>query len=118
MWVAFTYTGSPTLTANAAGVNEGGSSAPSNVTVNSSSVLSPDVAVMMSVATGNDGTIQHNWSGATEDFTLTLPDNSFQTSGEGSLKAAALDGGASVTLSKGDDGNINSIGGGYIAVDF
>lgn len=118
LWVAYTVTGTPTLSANAADVNWGGAAAPSNVAVDSSALNSPDVAVTLAVATGTDGSIQHTWTGATEDLTATLTNAWNTATGDASFKAGADIGGVSVTLSKGDDGSANAIGGGYIGVDF
>lgn len=116
-WIAYSVVGVITsVTIPSFQTNNGGNSAPANVAVDSSALNPPAAAITMAGAFGSDGSI--SLSGITLDFEETKNDwGEYYTGGEDSRMGAKLDvGGASYTLSKGDDGSGNYLSGGYVSV--
>ena len=116
MWVAYTVTGTvSTLTVTNHDSEYGSGSAPASDAQDSTAVPDDEYAITVAFGGGNDGTIGLNWSGAT-------PDVAFQVSNLGGSTtdvefAAELSlGGASITISKDDDGALNSLASAYVAV--
>lgn len=116
-WIAYSITGNvSSVTVPALTTNYGGASAPANVAVDSSALNPPAAAITLAASEGTDGSIQ--LSGITLDFEETQANwGQYYSSTLDSRFGAKLDvGGASYTLSKGDDGDLNALAGGYVAV--
>jgi hypothetical protein len=116
-WIAYDVTGSiSSLTIPLANRSYNGASAPSNLTIDSSALTGDETAITMANAIGTDGSIQ--LSGITLDYEETQNDIGVYFDWGADVRyGAKLDvGGASYTLSKGDDGALNGLGGGYVKV--
>jgi len=115
MWVAYTVTGTiSTLAVTNHQSEYGNASAPSSQAQDSSAVPDDEYAITVAFGGGNDDTIGLNWTGAT-------PDIAFQRSNFGGTTdikygAELTLGGASITISKDDDGALNSLASAYVSV--
>lgn len=117
MWVAYRVVGAPVnLSIPSHNRTSGGSSAPGNVSINSSSLSSDEIAITAAMATGTDNTIQ--LSGITLDTEISRLDiGGYSTFNMDVRIGVKLDvGGANYTLSKGGDGQGNTLHGGYLRV--
>lgn len=120
-WAAYTVTGTiASLSISALNWENSGNSAPSNQTVNSSALNSPDVAISIGAGGGDDGSPSMSISGATADINFTSAANVWGASGsrETQFLVNATVGGANITFSKGDDGGLNLMASAYVTVDF
>lgn len=116
MWIAYTVSGSITsLAANSLTAEYSGTSAPSNQTPNASA---SSRAIMLSLGLGSDNAMSIAWSGATADISLERTNVMSNGSLIVDIKYLAKLGvpGDSVTISMGDDGSLNALASGYIAV--
>lgn len=114
-WTAYTVAGTiSSLTIPVHTRNDGGASAPANVAVDSSAINPPEVAITSVFSSGTDGAIQ--LSGITLDHELSQANlGDYFTANTDIRIGEKFDvGGASYTLSKGDDGNQNVLAGGYV----
>jgi len=116
-WVAFTVAGTiNSLTIPVHDRQYGNTAAPANVAVDSSALNPPAIAITLVSAIGDDDSIQ--LSGITLDNEVTKLNYGQYYSGNVDHRAGHKRdvGGASYTLSKGDDGSLNALHGGYVAV--
>jgi len=116
-WVAYTFDGAITISnPNSLTTQHSSGSAPSNDVVDSTALGTNEYAVTMGFGTGTDGDISLAWSGFGPS--IQFQRTNVMVSGAGDIEWAAhmIEGGQSVTLSKGDDGNWNSIGSGYFSI--
>ncbi len=117
MWVAYTVSGDiGTLTVNGLTRSpSAGNPDPEDISVNSTALTTSQYAIMMSLGTGDDGVISLAWSGATPDIQFQRT-NVFSTTGDVEYAVHLIAGGESITVSKGDDGGLNCLAAGYVAV--
>lgn len=116
-WIAYTVTGIITSISVPVCVKSyNGLSAPTSISIDSSALNPPSVAITLFQSVGTDGAIQ--LTGITPDKELTTPSwaGYFTNTGEARMGAKMDVGGAAYTLGKGDDGAINGIHGGYVSV--
>jgi hypothetical protein len=119
MWVAYSVTGSiASLTIPAATRNSTGGSAPAGISVDSSDLSAPDLAISFAMAAGTDNSVQ--LSGIVLDKELTQNNLGEYFTGPVDLRVGVkMDvGGGSYTITKGDDGSANLLFAGYVAVEF
>lgn len=116
-WVAYSVTNAiASLTIAAATRLSSGSSAPASIGVDSSALTPPAVALTFVVSGGTDGSIQ--MSGITLDQEASRANLGGYYTATADVRAGLkLDvGGAAYTVSKGDDGDLNFLLAGYVAV--
>lgn len=117
MWIAYSVTGAiASLTIPAATRNSSGASAPGSIGVDSTALTPPAVALTFAVSSGTDGSMQIN--GITLDREASQANlGGYYTSTADVRAGVKLDvGGAAYTISKGDDGDVNFLFAGYVAV--
>jgi hypothetical protein len=116
-WVAYSVTGLiASLQAPAFTGQYSGNNAPSNKTVSSSALNPPNVAVIVSLGAGSDNALSTSWSGAVPQVTMDVNNAIFSGTVDFKFMAAAVVGGADVTVSQGDDGSGNSLQASYVGV--
>lgn len=119
-WIAYSIDG--TISVLSVPVLNGrysGNSAPANQSVDSSALEPPNVAITIAGGGGDDGSPSTAISGATADITFTSANNQWIAGGaETRFIVNATVGGASVTVSKSDDGIYNHLASGYVSVAF
>ncbi len=116
MWVAYSVTGAiGTVAVNSHGCEFGNNSAPASDALDSTSVPDDEYAVTVAVGGGTDGAIGLNWTGATPDVTVQRSNVGGSTI---DLKFGAVLslGGANISISKDDDGTLNSLASAYVSV--
>lgn len=114
-WVAYTITGSVSaLTVNNHDSEFSSASAPASDIQNSTTIPGESYSITVACGGGSDDNIGLNWSGATPDFSFqrTNIDSGIDVKFDGVLVL----GGANVTISKDDDGTLNSLFSAYVAV--
>lgn len=118
-WVAYSVVAGSVLSLSIPALNYqyGGASAPTNQTVDSSALDPPSAAITVAHGGGDDNSPSTAMSGATADITFTSANNVW---GGGTAESRVLVnltvGGANITISKGDDGGVNHLSSGYVAV--
>ena len=116
-WVAYSFDGEISISGPTSLTSEHSSgSAPANDVVDSSALTSGQWAVTMAFGTGTDGVIGLTWTGTGPD--IQFERTNVMATGTADIEWAAhhIDGGQSVTISKGDDGNWNALGSGYFTI--
>lgn len=115
MWVSYAIAGGlSTLTVNNHDLEYAGTTAPGSDLQNSSGLSAGAYSITVAFGTGTDDTIGLNWSGATPD--VSLQRTNFESTVDVKFGAAAVRGGANITISKDDDGAFNSLASAYVSV--
>lgn len=117
-WAAYSFTGVvSSLTIPDFNFQYAGAAAPSNEACDSSALSAPAVAITIAGGGGSDGSPSMSISGAAANITFNTAANVwFAGTVEDTFLVNMTIGGASITFSKGDDGNTNHLAAGYIAV--
>lgn len=120
MWVAYTINGPVSITVNSLSTQHSSGGAPSNDVLDSTALATGEYAITMGFGTGTDTAIGLTWTGFGPDVDFQR-DNFLAVGATGGTvdirwMANHFDGGQTVTLSKADDGNWNSIGSGYFSI--
>lgn len=116
-WIAYTVSGSITnLSIPSMTRNYSGGSSPSNISFDSSALTPPESSITVAMSFGSDDSMQ--LSGITLDKEVSQNDLGDYLTDTADIRVGVkLDvGGASYTLSKGDDGSSNMLLGGYIEI--
>lgn len=115
MWVAYSVVGSVSqLAVNGHDSEYSSASAAADDTQDSTALGSSQYAITISFGGGNDDTIGLTWAGATPDIQFQRSNFGGTTDIEYAAKLSA--GGVSVTISKADDGALNSLVSAYVSV--
>lgn len=117
-WVCYSVSGSvSSLTIPTFNFQSSGTSAPSSQNVDSSALNPPAVSISIAGGGGDDDNPNLQISGATADIDFTTSDNQWvNTNAEDRYMVHLAIGGANITFSKNDDGNLNHLASGYVSV--
>lgn len=117
-WVCYSVSGSITsLTIPTFNWEFSLTAAPSSQVVDSSALNPPAVAISIAGGGGDDGNQNLQIAGATADIDLSSPSNQWiNTNAETRWMVNLAIGGANITFSKNDDGNLNHLASAYVSV--